>query len=106
MIQNIIIWGCVSQNKLNPIQIQINKTLKFILNVKYNNFHKPLVHTKGMFKQLNLLKLSDIFEYIILKFIRSCFYGHNNVILEKHIVNQFPNYMHNTRNKKLNYIID
>ena len=103
LTQNIIIWGGVSQNKLNPIQIQINKTLRIILDIQYDNFYRPLLHTNDMFKNLNLLKITDIYEYFILKFIHSCFYGNNNRIFVEYVINQFPNHSHNTRNVKLNY---
>ena len=62
------------------------------------------MHTNDMFKQLNLLKLSDIFDYFILKFIHSCFYGHDNIVSEKLIVNPFHNHKQ-SRNQKFNYSI-
>ena len=39
-----------------------------------------------------------MFEYIVVKFMHSCFYGHNNIIFKKHIVNQIPNHTHDTSN--------
>ena len=36
LINNIIIWGGVSFNKIERIQIKMNKTLRYILNVSYN----------------------------------------------------------------------
>ena len=65
--QNIIIWGGVSDNKLRPIQTQMNFALRYILKVKFDMFHRPLMPTNEMYKKLNLLKLNDVYEFFYLK---------------------------------------
>ena len=56
LVQSIIIWGGVASNKLLPIQVIMNKTLRYILNVQFDNNYRPLMRTDDMYKKLNLLK--------------------------------------------------
>lgn len=103
LTQNIIIWGGVSVNKLRPIQVQMNQALRHILNVKFDNFHRPLQSTDSMFKKLGLLKIRHIYEYFILKFMHTCIYGHNYDIFVNHLLPLLPNHTYETRNIKINY---
>ena len=105
LIQNIIIWGGVSTNKLNPIQIQMNKTLRHILDVHFDINHRPFMSTNNMFKKLNLMKFNEIFEYFMIKFIHSCIYGANFNIFEEHFAELLPDHKYETRHKKMNFPI-
>ena len=73
--QNIIIWGGVSRNKLKHIQILMNKSLRLILKVTYNENHLPSITVNEMHKKLELFNLSDIHKYFCLKFIHEFLYG-------------------------------
>ena len=84
LVQNIIVWGGVSENKLRPIQVQMNFALRNILNINYDNFHSPLLNTNSMFLKLNLLKLKEVFQYFMTKFIHSCIHGKNYFIFQEH----------------------
>ena len=61
--------GGKSSNKLNGIQVIMNKSLRLILNVKFNENFEPSISTNNMYKKLNLLKFKDIYHYFCLKFI-------------------------------------
>ena len=80
-----------------------NPALKNILNVNYDNFHMPLFGTNSMFLKLNLLKLKEIFQYFMTKFIHSCIHGKNYIIFQEHFEQYLPSHSYNTRNLKLNY---
>ena len=61
LINNIIIWGGLNLTNGRRIQILLNKMLRIILNVEYNNYI-PLMDTTDMYKQLELLKFYDIYR--------------------------------------------
>ena len=103
LTQNIVIWGGVSDNKLRPIQTQMNLALRHILKVKFNQFHRPLTPTNIMYKELGLLKLRDVYEFFIIKFVHSCIYGDNNRIFDEYISHLLPDHSYQTRGHKLNY---
>ena len=56
-----------------------------------------------MYRLLNMLKLKDIFELCILKFIQSFLYGPNYNIFETYFVSLLPNHSYNTRGNRQNY---
>ena len=68
----------------------MNSALRTILNVNYDNFHMPLLGTNRMFLKLNLLKLKEIFQYFMTKFIHSCIHGKNYLIFQEHFEQYLP----------------
>ena len=60
--QNIIIWGGVAEVNIKNIKIYLNKILRSILGVKYDENNIPLVSINEMYKSLNLLKFEDIYK--------------------------------------------
>ena len=82
LINNIIIWGCMNKSNENRIQVILNKILRVILKVRYNDNHVPLTSVNSMFKELGLLKFRDVYEYFILKFIHFVSYKRFDVFLE------------------------
>ena len=76
--QNIVIWGGVSEVNVKNIKICLNKILRSILRVEYDENNIPLVGTNEMYKSLNLLKFNDIYKYFLLKFLHLVLYGHND----------------------------
>ena len=66
LTQSIIIWGHVSKIHRDAIQTIMNKILRIILKVKYNDIHIPLMSTNTMYKKLRLLKFNDVYQSIIL----------------------------------------
>ena len=101
--QNILIWGGASQNKLSSIQIVMNKTLRIILNVKFNENFVPSISTNDMYKQLKLLKLKDIYNYFSLKFIHSFLYGSKSETFYSHFYHLLPQHGYATRGIKMNF---
>ena len=74
LIQNIIIWGGIPEANLRGIKTTLNKILRHILKVKYDENNIPLMPTSEMYKTLNLLKFDDVYKYFLLKFIHDVFY--------------------------------
>ena len=74
IIQNIIIWGGIPQANLVSIKTTLNKILRNILKVEYDENNIPLMPTGEMYKTLNLLKFDDVYKYFLLKFIHDVFY--------------------------------
>ena len=81
-INNIIIWGGTNITNRDKITVAINKILKIILKVKYDENHIPLVPTNLMYKQLAFLKFPDIHRYFLLKFVHFILYRRYDVFNE------------------------
>ena len=56
-----------------------------------------------MYLKLNLLKLKEVFQYFMTKFIHSCIHGKNHILFQEYFSNFLPSHTYNTRNLKLNY---
>ena len=84
------------------MQVIMNKTLRYILNAQFDNNYRPLMRTNAMYKQLNLLKLNEIYEYFMIKFIHSCIYGNNYNIFEEHFSDLLPHHTYQMRESKMN----
>ena len=101
IIQNVIIWGGVPVANLRNINVTINKILRYILKVEYDDNNVPLMPTNNMYKTLKLLKFEDIYRYFLLKFLHFSFYN-NNEIFRKHFLPLMPRHTYSTRNTKIN----
>ena len=75
----------------------MNNGLQSILNIKSYYLHRPL------YLKLNLLKLKEIYEYLMIKFIHSCLYGSNSYIFDIYFISLLPNHSYTLREIKLNY---
>ena len=86
---SILCWG------YNPGRVTIlqKRAIRLISGSKYN------AHTEPIFKKLNLLKLTDIFDISVLKF----YFKLKNETLPHYLQNMFPKqeilHSHNTRNR-------
>ena len=67
VIQNIVIWGGVANVHAERVNVILNKILRIILDVKFENY-RPLTPTTAMYTQLELLKFKDIYKLYLLKF--------------------------------------
>ena len=99
--QNIVIWGSVPEVNVKNIKICLNKILRSILKVEYDENNIPLVPTNEMYKSLNLLKFEDIYKYFLLKFVHLVLYGKNDMF-DKHLLPLMPRHRYNTRNSRIN----
>ena len=79
----------------------MNKILRNILKVKFNENHVPLMSVNEMFKKLQFLKFKDIHEYFMLKFFHLIYYNRHDVFLEN-FAQFLPLNNYNTRNSRIN----
>lgn len=63
MDYGIILWGATNQCHLNKLNVIQKKAIRVITNSKYNE------HTAPLFKELSLLKLTDIYKLNVGKFM-------------------------------------
>ena len=74
LIQNVIIWGGLNETNLSRIQVAMNKILRDILQVRFDENHIPVESTNVMYKTFNFLKSMDVYNYFLLKFIHKNYY--------------------------------
>ena len=98
---NIIIWGGACNTHINPIIIKINKILRIILKVKFNENRIPLMPTNAMYCSLNFLKFEDLYKFNLLKFLHFIMFIDNAVYL-KYFTPLLPSHNYNTRNVRIN----
>ena len=76
IIYGIHVWGSACQNELNKIQVLQNKAVRVISNVQhfqiYGQPQGPLPATAPLFKNLEILKLDEVFKFKIVKFVFQC----------------------------------
>ena len=101
LTQNIIVWGGLSYEHRRNIQIGMNKILRQILCVNYDENHRPLVSTDEMYKKLNLLKFDDIYDFFLLKFIHFVLYKDRR-IFDNYFNDLLPIHNYETRNIRIN----
>ena len=101
IIQDVIIWGSVSNCHVTNIKIAINKILRHILRVSFNENRIPLMPTSDMYRILGILKFEDVHKYFILRFIHTCFYE-NTRLFEEYFSHLLPDHNYETRNKRIN----
>ena len=101
IINNLIIWGGISQSHTVNIKVAINKILRCILRVGYNENYLPIVRTNRMYKDLKILQFNDIYKYSLLKFVHFVLYERCDLFM--HFFSEFlPDHSYNTRNVKIN----
>ena len=100
IIQNIIIWGGVSESNRKPINVSINKILRLILNVRYVNYI-PTIPTNNMYVTLKLLKFDDIYKYFLLRFFHFVSYIRTD-IFDSNFSHLLPSHNYATRNRLIN----
>ena len=98
---NISIWGCTSQQNENKLSIELNKILRIILKVNFNENRIPQMPVNAMYKELQILQFKDIYKYSILKFLHYIMYDNFNIFNEN-FSNLLPTNVHNTRNGRIN----
>ena len=74
LYQNIIIWGYLPQYQINKINIKMNRILRCILGVRFDDFFQPSIPTNNMYKMLNILKFKDLYNLSLLKFLHFILY--------------------------------
>ena len=70
LIYGIEVWGSACQTELKPILTLQKKAMRMM---SFNdNFPGPLCPSNPLFKELNILKIDDIFKLHVCKFIFLC----------------------------------
>ena len=92
------------RNKWSNIfnKILINKSLRLILKVIYNENHLPSVTVNKMFKKLEFFNLSDIHRYFCLKLIHELLYGSKTHKFTENFLYLLPDHTYNTRGIQIN----
>ena len=61
----IIVWGTATPNQLHEIILRINNIVRTL------TWNKKFSHVTHLFKKLNLLKLNDIYDLELAKFMHN-----------------------------------
>ena len=99
--QNVIIWGGISKNNTDPISIKINKILRLILNIGYNENRIPNVSTNFMYKEIRYLKFKDVYRFHLLKFLHHALYVDYS-FFDSYFSPLLPNHNYPFRNVRIN----
>ena len=97
--QHIIIWGGIAAVHVNKIEVLMNKILRCILDVRFEDY-LPLIHTTDMYKTLNILKYHDIYELNLLKFIHSISYFNHDFFF-RYYYPLLPSHNYETRGVRI-----
>ena len=97
---HVVIWGGISPSHTVNIKIIMNKILRIILRVRYDDNHIPLVRTNTMYRDLKIFQFNDIYRYFLLKFVHYCFYKNLN-FYHKYFVPLLPCHSYSTRNVRI-----
>ena len=75
----------------------MNKILRAILKVRFNENHQPLMEINEMYKDLNVLKFDDVYCYFLIAFISKNVINKNTDIYNQYFYVLMPNHAHETR---------
>lgn len=98
--QSIIIYGNTFSCHLQPLKIILNKIVRIIFRIKYDDNHIPLTRTNTMYYQNKLLKFDDIRNFYLVKFVKKALYD-DPALLVKYFPNCIPIHHYHTRHFKL-----
>ena len=87
----IISWGTASKTSLNAIQIRLNQILRAI---SFNNVRTPVT---SLYKNLNFLKLDDIYKLELAKFMYKVYNKNLPKIIENKFTKLASTHEYNTR---------
>jgi len=90
----ITLWGSTHTSYVNTLFIKQKKAIRIITGAKYNE------HTNPLFKELNLLKLNDLYELKVSKYMYSLIKRTLPGPIMKIITNNSLIHSHNTRNRE------
>ena len=100
LYQNIIIWGYLPQYQINQINVKINRILRCILGVRFDDFFQPNIPTNDMYKMLNILKFKDLYNLSLLKFLHFILYKRPE-LFEFYFSHLLPDHSYSTRNIRI-----
>ena len=97
----LLIWGGVPFNSKKRVVTLINKTLRTIFRVRYDENHIPLTRTNVLYKQSKILKLDDMYKFQLLKFMNRALF-HDERLFNSAFASLVPQHSHNTRGMRFN----
>ena len=105
LTQSMVIWGGAYENKIRHVKIVINKMLRNILKVCRSEVNgTPLVPTKVMYKQLNIMQYKDMYDFSLIRFMKHLYDNHFHVF-HREFDPLFPRHNYSRRHNRLNYPI-
>ena len=93
--------GMFTSTLLNKITVIVNNILGNILKVKRDVNNIPLISNNNLYKNLGLLKFTNIHELFLLKFIHFVYYDRFDVFIEN-FAEWLPRSCYNTRSNRIN----
>ena len=100
-IQSIIVYGKSFNSLLQPLRTILNSILRIILNVKKDFNGRFYMTNNRLYRELNLLKFDDAYDYFLLKFFRNALHFNTdifNIYFREHI----PAHSYPTRSAHFN----
>jgi len=101
LTQSIILWGNAPECQTRPVRMLMNKVLRTILGVKFNNDYVPSIQTVEMYRRLDLLMFGDVYNYCLLKYYRNLKFD-NEYLYRHYYDNLIPNHPYTTRGVSFN----
>ncbi len=73
LLYAILLWGSAFKTHINKVTILQKKVVRLItFQDKFYGYKGPLAHTSPLFKDLNILKIDDVFKLRSLQFVHDC----------------------------------
>ena len=101
IIQSLIVWGGTYQTHVQKIAVKMHAITRNILGVKMGPNYQPLVPTSVTYKKLNIMKLEDVHQFYLLKFILYTS-RKNPELYDRYFSSLEPIHDYGTRNPRMN----
>ena len=76
LLYAIQIWGSASDTNINKLIVLQKKTVRMrTFNENHIGFRGPSAHISTLFSELSILKLKDIYDLQLMRFVYDCLYG-------------------------------
>jgi len=97
----LVIWGGVPFNRKKRVITLLNKSLRSMLRVRYDENNIPLTCTSELYRKSEILKLDDMYRFQVLKFMNRALY-HDERLFKSAFAPLVPQHSHNTRGVRFN----
>ena len=76
LLYGIQVWGSAFDTNINKLIVLQKKTVRMrTFNENHIGFRGPSAHTSPLFSELSILKLKDIYDRQLMRFVYDCLYG-------------------------------
>ena len=96
LINHIAVWGSTPPSHLRIIVIRLNNILRTILGVIWVN-NRPVVSNQELYRELNVLRLNNIFKLNLYKLLRLLLDGELLEFWQLLLANHVSHHEYNTR---------